>query len=50
MIKPLVEKAVEIRQGQINRAANRIQDEWLDGEREELVAEICEYIKEQTVD
>ena len=49
LIKPVVEKAIEIRQGQIARETTRLQYEWLDGEREELVASLSEYIKSQTV-
>ena len=48
-IKSVVKKAIDIRQGQIARNTLRPEQGWLQGEREELVAILEEYIKSQTV-
>ena len=47
LIKPVVEKAIYIRQGQIARNTLRPEHGWLQGEGEELVATLEEYIKSQ---
>ncbi len=49
LIKPVVKLAVDIRQRQIASCTSRLQYEWRQGEKEELVATLKEYIKSQTV-
>ena len=49
LIKLVVEKAIDIRQRQIARCASRLQYEWQQGEKEELVATLKEHIKSQVV-
>ena len=49
VIKSVVKKAIDIRQGQIARNTLRPEQGWLQGEREELGAILEEYIKSQTV-
>ena len=49
LIKPVVKQAIDIRQRQIARCTSRLPYEWLEGEKEELVATVKEYIKSQTV-
>ena len=49
LIKPVVKQAIEIRQRQIARYTSRSQYEWREGELEELVVTLKEYIKSQTV-
>ena len=49
LIKPVVKQSIEIRQRQIASNTSRLRYEWRQGEREELVAALTEYIKNQTI-
>lgn len=49
LIKTVVNQAIEIRQRQIARCTSRLQYEWLEGEKEELVETLKEFIKSQII-
>ena len=49
LIKTVVKQAIEIRQRQIDRFTSRLQYEWREGEKEELVETLREFIKSQIV-
>ena len=49
LIKPVVKLAIDIRQRQIACCTSRLQYEWRQAEKEELVAELREYINRQKV-
>ena len=48
LVKPVVKQAIDIRHRQIARCASSSQYEWRQGEKDELVATLKEYIKSQT--
>ena len=48
LVKPVVKQAIDVRKRQIARCASRSQYEWRQGENEELVATLKEYINSQT--
>ena len=49
LVKPVVKLAVDIRQRQVTAGASRLQYEWQQGEQEELVASLKEYIDSRPV-
>ena len=49
LIKPVVKQAIGIRQRQIDCSSPRSQYEWQQGEKEELVTALKEYIEKQTL-
>ena len=47
LIKPVVKEAIDIRQRQIAPCTPRLEHEWREGEKEEIVSALKEYIKSQ---